>query len=224
MKKRWAYIGTVGIVLVLIVGIAVRLLYRYNYIPHRRYTNADFGIEAYVSGHDQDGDGVDDQTDILAAAKAYVATKPFYKSKYYDSGYPDDGYGVCTDVVAFALRDAGYDLQALMHADISANTVGYDIMEPDPKIDFRRVRNQIVYFGRTAQRLTLDPMEIDQWQGGDIVVWHGHVGIISDARNHKGVAFVIHNGRPGQPSYEEDILTIHGEIIGHFRIGPVPEV
>lgn len=47
--------------------------------------------------------GVDDQTDILNSTREYIATKPKYKSKYYNSGYSDDEYGVCTDVIAFAL-------------------------------------------------------------------------------------------------------------------------
>ena len=45
---------------------------------------------------DADGDGVDDQTDVLDNALAYVDTRPKYKSRYYQTGYPDDGYGVCT--------------------------------------------------------------------------------------------------------------------------------
>ena len=36
-----------------------------NYIPHKKYTNADFNIEAYKSNIDKDNDGIDDQTDIL---------------------------------------------------------------------------------------------------------------------------------------------------------------
>ena len=66
-----------------------------------------FHIEQYVSDHDEDGDGVNDQTDMLQSTRDYIATKPKYKSKYYSSGYPDDGYGVCTDVVAFACKGSG---------------------------------------------------------------------------------------------------------------------
>ena len=72
------------------------------------YTNADFGIGPYVSPHDTDGDGIDDQTDILASARAYVETRPAYGSAYYEGGWPDDGRGVCTDVVAYALLGAGF--------------------------------------------------------------------------------------------------------------------
>lgn len=99
---------------------------------------------------DADGDGVDDQTDMLDNALAYVDTRPKYKSRYYQTGYPDDGYGVCTDVVAFALKNAGYDLQALVDADIREHPQDYRVAEPDANIDFRRVRNLKVFFSHTA--------------------------------------------------------------------------
>ena len=57
-------------------------------------------ISQFHSSVDRDDDGVDDQLDILNGALAYVSTHPKYKSRYYETGYPDDGYGVCTDVVA----------------------------------------------------------------------------------------------------------------------------
>ena len=75
-------------------------------------------IPQFHSSADRDDDGVDDQLDILNGALAYVSTHPKYKSRYYETGYPDDGYGVCTDVVAYALKNAGYDLQELVDADI----------------------------------------------------------------------------------------------------------
>lgn len=217
-KKIGRPIGFVAMVLFLI-GIA--LLYKYNYIPHRKFSNEDFGIETHVSEHDLDGDGLDDQTDILLAAKAYVATNPQYKSQYYQTGYPNDEYGVCTDVVAFAMLDAGYDLMTLVQEDIARNRDSYSMEKPDSKIDFRRVRNLIVYFAHTAQALSLDPRDIEEWQGGDIVVWERHVGVVSDTRNQKGIPFVIHNGRPEQASYEEDILDGYDKIVGHYRIVPI---
>ena len=57
-----------------------------------------------------DGDGIDDQSDILLSAREYVSQRPRYKSVYYGSGYPDDQYGVCTDVVAFGALGAGYEM------------------------------------------------------------------------------------------------------------------
>lgn len=64
--------------------------------------------------------------------------------------------------------------------------------------------------------MTLDPDEIEAWQPGDIVIWGNdkHIGIVSERRNAKGQAYVIHNS--GQPFREEDALT-HGTITGHYR-------
>ena len=95
---------------------------------------------------DKDEDGVDDQTDILNGVRAYIKTAPKYKSVYYATGYPDDEYGVCTDVVAQGFLSAGYDLMELVNADIMANPKDYDIDRADELIDFRRVRNLFVYF------------------------------------------------------------------------------
>lgn len=104
LKKVFIFVFAI----LMIFGVAW-LLYAFNVIPHRQYTNADFGIETYKSLVDKDGDGIDDQTDFLQSVRRYIATKPKYKSKYYRTGYPDDGYGVCTDVIAFGLKDTGYD-------------------------------------------------------------------------------------------------------------------
>ncbi|OUN88493.1 DUF1287 domain-containing protein [[Collinsella] massiliensis] len=176
-------------------------------------------IPRYRSQRDRDGDGIDDQTDILDSALAYVQTRPRYRSAYYAGGYPDDGCGVCTDVVAFALRGAGFDLRALMAEDIAAAPEAYGIFEPDADIDFRRVPNVRVYLERHAEALTCDTADINAWQGGDVVVYDGHVGIVSDRRNADGVPYLIHQASPFQLAYEEDALASFGEVVGHYRLG-----
>ena len=206
------------ILTLVIIVLAVYLLYILDIIPHRKYTNEDFGIATYISMLDKDGDGVNDQTDILQNVRAYIATNPEYKSKYYAGGYPDDGYGVCTDVVAQGLLHAGYDLQQLVNEDIAAHPDMYEVEKADPNIDFRRVRNLLVYFKNHAISLTTDVMEIEQWQGGDIIVFKKHIGIVSDKRNKNGVPFIIHHANPYQKHYEEDILENREDIVGHFRI------
>lgn len=219
MKKRVFFIAVTVVLLAVIAVIGVNLLYRHNYIPHRKYLDEDFGITTYTSPLDTDGDGIDDQSDILLGAIDYLATEPEYMSKYYATGYPDDGYGVCTDVVAFAMKAAGYDLMELVANDIYLNSEDYNIEKPDANIDFRRVRNLLVYFENTATSLTTDISKKAEWQAGDIVIWEGHIGIISNCRNYKGIPFVLHNGSPYQAAYEEDILAGRGRIIGHYRIG-----
>lgn len=213
MKKKIVFIATL-----ILTIIALYALYHLNYIPHKKYTNADFDIETYKSSIDKDNDGIDDQTDILNNANNYIKTNPKYKSKYYNTGYPNDEYGVCTDVVAFALKDAGYDLMVLVDEDIKNNKELYDIDTVDKNIDFRRVKNLKVYLDRNAISLTTDINKTEEWQGGDIVVFKKHIGIVSDNRNKKGINFVIHHANPYQKYYEEDILEHRDDIVGHYRI------
>ena len=198
--------------------IIIYLLYNLNVIPHKKYTNSDFDIETYISKIDKDNDGIDDQTDIINNTRKYIATKPKYKSKYYANGYSDDEYGVCTDVVAISLKNAGYDLMELVNAHIKENKELYEIEVIDKNIDFRRVRNLDIYFKNNAITLTTDINKIEEWQGGDIIVFEKHIGIISDKRNKSGIPFVIHHANPYQIRYEEDILEGRTDIIGHYRI------
>ena len=215
-RKRKRVVFLIAAVL---LGLGIHFLYRLNYISHRKYTAEYFGIPVYVSRKDTDSDGIDDQTDMLESAKAYVASNPKYQSRYYGTGYPDDGYGVCTDVVAQACLGAGLDLMELVSSDIAEAPSAYDIAVPDRNIDFRRVENLSVYFSRNAVSLTTDVSDLSAWQAGDIVVWEDHIGILSDHRNHNGVPFVLHHAGPMQASCEEDILETWGKITGHYRIG-----
>lgn len=206
------------LILTIITMITSYLLYNLNVIPHKKYTNADFSIDTYISKIDKDNDGIDDQTDIINNTRSYIATKPKYKSKYYANGYTDDEYGVCTDVVAISLKNAGYDLMELVNTHIKENKELYEIETIDKNIDFRRVRNLDVYFKNNAISLTTDITKIEEWQGGDIIVFKKHIGIISDKRNKSGIPFVIHHANPYQIRYEEDILEGRTDIIGHYRI------
>lgn len=212
--ERWKKIIYFIFVLLFLVMITL-ILYMFNVIPHRQFTNEDFGIETYKSLIDKDGDGIDDQTDFLQSVRNYIATKPKYKSKYYRTGYPDDGFGVCTDVIAFGLRGAGYDLMELVDADIRANKKIYQVDIVDKNIDFRRVNNLRIFFERNAKSLTTDLTDIKEWQGGDIIVFKTHIGVVSDKRNWRGIPFIIHNGGF---HFEEDILEYRTDIVGHFRM------
>lgn len=208
------------ICLVANICIGGYVLFHYQHTSSERLPDKyNAVIEQVHSTVDQDGDGIDDQIDILQGALDYIATKPKYKSKYYQTGYPDDGYGVCTDVTANALKNAGYDLMTLMQEDIRTNPNDYDIDEPDANIDFRRVANLKVYFAHSAVSLTTDISEIEEWQGGDIVIFENHIGIVSDRRNENGVPYVIHHNDPWQETYEQDILESRDDVVGHYRIG-----
>ncbi|MDE6314005.1 MAG: DUF1287 domain-containing protein [Lachnospiraceae bacterium] len=220
MKKRKIYIIIFAVIIILFF-----ILYHFRYLfigtsseKVQAKGNADFGIADIQSSVDRDGDGIDDQRDVLNGARAYIENRPKYKSKYYTTGYPNDGYGVCTDVVAHALLSAGYDLMELVNEDISQYPEDYPIEEPDINIDFRRVKNLNVYFRHTGISLTTDVWDVEEWQGGDIVIFENHIGIVSDSRNERGIPYVIHHNDPFQASYEEDILEERKDIIGHYRI------
>lgn len=208
------------IICLILIFIVITFLYKLSIIPHKQYTNSDFNIKTYISNVDKDNDGIDDQTDILNNVKKYIQTKPKYQSKYYNTGYPNDEHGVCTDVVGFGLKDAGYNLMELVNEDIINNKENYNIETIDKNIDFRRVRNLNVYLKNNHISLTTDLSKIEEWQGGDIIVFKDHIGIILDKRNKKGTPFLIHHANPIQVNYEEDVLELYDKdyIIGHYRI------
>ena len=215
-KRRWPWLVAAAA-----AALLLPVLDYWNLLPHKTYTAEHFGIETLQSPLDADGDGIDDYTDILLGARQDAENHPKYDPSYFAGGYPPENRGVCTDVVWRALQNAGYDLKAMIDADIARNTALYPRVQgtPDPNIDFRRVPNLRVFFGRHTECLTLDPEDIAAWQPGDIVTFGSrHIGIISDKRNRDGIPYLIHNS--GQPRREEDaLLRCHRNhpISGHYR-------
>ena len=202
-RNKWLII--LVIIAILILGIVYYFLDYYNLIPKKYYSGEDFNIDYVYSDHDQDKDGVDDYVDLLNGARKFVEQNPKYKSEYYDGGYPPPGIGVCTDVVAAAFLEAGYDLRELVDQDIRNHREAYpEIKIIDKNIDYRRVRNLKIFFDRNASSLTTDMKQIEKWQGGDIVIFPSHIAVVSDRRNKEGIPYIIHHG--GQPVYEEDAL------------------
>lgn len=216
MKRKIIYCVVI-FVLSFSCGFCFSVLDYYNLIPRKYYTDKDFNLHYEFSGNDYDRDGIDDYVEMLNGARKFVSLKPKYKSEYYDGGYPKEGVGVCTDVVAAAFKEAGYDLREMVDSDIRNHREEYPhISVVDKNIDYRRVRNLKIFFSRNAISLTTDISDIDEWQGGDILVFPTHVAIVSDRRNRNGVPYIIHHG--GQPKYEEDGLKRYkGEIVGHYR-------
>ncbi len=157
---------------------------------------------------------------VLQGAIAYINTRPVYRSRYYAGGWPDDGCGTCTDLAGFALLSCGYDLREKVHADILLHRERYAIEEPDINIDFRRVRNLIPYFQYNAIVLTNDLSEQEEWQGGDLVLFRNHIGVVSDRRNPRGTPYVIHHYGSFQMRYEEDILETRNDLVLHVRVLP----
>lgn len=161
---------------------------------------------------DYDNDDIDDYSDILEGAKKFIDKKPRYKSAYYDGGYPTDDNYVCTDIIWFALKNAGYDFKKLIDEDISNNKKEYDEDVGDKNIDFRRVRNINVFLERNT--ISLSVSSIDTFNPGDIVVYKDHIAIVSDRKNSKGINYILHHD--GYHDYEDDGL-FRKDIIGHYR-------
>ena len=203
----------------LVLGAALLLAAMWRFLPQRWYTAEELGIPRLQSSLDADSDGTEDWADLVLGARGYIATDPHYKSKYYAGGYPDDGLGVCTDVIWQAFRAAGYELKDLVDTDIAENRDAYPFIQTqDRNIDFRRVETLDAFFRRHAQVLTNSFDDPAQWQGGDIVIFKNHIGVVSDRRNKDGVPYVIHHNSPHQASYEEDILEKRDDLVAHYRI------
>ncbi len=180
---------------------------------------------------DRDGDAIPDAVDVVLGAKKLVYNRARYKGSYVRLRYPmgdvSPKIGVCTDVIVRAMRNAGFDLQQLMHRHIRTHRRLYRwIKRPDRNIDHRRVRDMVAYFKvhfrllatsvRRVTRHTLLP--------GDIVFMdtlpkHGpdHVGIISDRLGKSGYPLVINNWTNGYHTSEMDLLSTIA-VTHHFRL------
>lgn len=222
-NNKIIYIGVGAIIFLSIIFFGIN---KYFYQDFFYFMKSPIRIDNLVIEKDMDMDGVLDLKDIVEGARREADNKTKYMSNYYEGGYPPDNEGVCTDVVIRALKNAGYDLKSAMDEDIKTNLKMYkNINKPDTNIDFRRVKNQFVFFTNNTISLTIqvkpfDKENMSEWQNGDIVVLKkaDHVAIISDKRRKDGVPYVIHNSYPY--AKENDRLMrwcLQGRIIGHFR-------
>ena len=203
----------------LLVPLVLCLALLLPFLPQRYYTAAELNITQLQSENDADGDGLEDWMDMTIGARSYIATDPHYKSKYYAGGYPDDGLGVCTDVIWQAFRAAGYELKDLVDDDIAAAPEAYPFIPiPDGNIDFRRVNTLDTFFRRHAQVLTCSFENPEDWQPGDIVIFgeRQHIAICSDRRNRDGIPFIIHHGNPIEDAVERNQM-YRQTVTGHFR-------
>jgi len=156
----------------------------------------------------------------------------------YPNGDVNPKEGICADLVVRALRNAGIDLQELVHLDIISNKKSYGVGTPDKYIDQRRVWILKTYFRRNWQSLPVSLDNLSDWKPGDIVIWdigskkHLHIGIIGKKKRRNGFPYVIHNMRYipfifAGKTIEQDVLegpkflwivVRKWEIIGHYCI------
>ncbi|MBI3736298.1 DUF1287 domain-containing protein [Candidatus Sumerlaeota bacterium] len=178
-------------------------------------------------------------TRILAGARKEASKKTPYIMEYHVIAYPmgdvPEGTGVCTDLVIRAFRNAGIDLQQLLHEDRKAHPEAYptDIWEnkkPDKNIDHRRCQNLAVWFKRFTEAHPTDmrPEKLNDWQGGDVVFFvrkgdkhPWHVAIVSDAHDSDGIPLLIDSFPPR--TSESHRLDEFGPIHSHFRAKSLPK-
>lgn len=210
--RRFLQVGIVLLCVALAVGGL--LFYQLIYLPHTQWRAENQWRGENLNHPSAVG------TQILEGTVNYLSTKPKYDgTKIYPGGVPNDGTGVCTDVIWYGAKAAGMDIRTLLDQDKRANPEAYGNEAPNADIDYRRVRNLIIYFKRHAQALTTDKTDVAAWQPGDIVVFHEHVGVVSDRRNSQGLPFVLHHQGGIKAPYESDAINERGEVVGHFRLG-----
>lgn len=207
----------------LVLGFIISTLYKWNYIQHQQRLPGEFGIPELGASIDINKNRVHDAKDIFDGAMNYVASNPIYEPlKEYDGGWPGYRYGSDGDVVAYALKNAGLDLQNLINQDIDKNPEKYDTKNPlGENIAFRVVENQRIFFSRYAEAHDTDYHNIKDWQMGDVVFFEkNHVAVVADKVNNNGVRFIIHNFWEHQAGYYQDVLETDawGKVIGHYCV------
>lgn len=231
LKKKIKILGIIILTgLFLILGISSAqyyLVYNEKLMPidqQKEYYNiSDFGFVRIKSTTDYNKNGIDDYTDYLNAEKQFIKWNPKYISKYYANGYPKvEEEGVCTDLIWYALKNAGYNLKDMINKDIKQtmkkNTYNLDIT--DENIDFRRVNNQDTFFYRYAESLDTDMYNIGKFMPGDILVFDNsdHIAMVSDKYNKNGVPYLVQNRDETQKHKEEDRLEkTEMKVTSHYR-------
>jgi uncharacterized protein YijF (DUF1287 family) len=190
---------------------------------------------------DFDKDGISDQKEILQGAKTQLINPAdnIFKNgnnetNYFNGGDPPAETAICTDIIARAFREAGFDLRQLVNDDIAKNFGSYPLKinwgqtRPDKNIDYRRIQNLEIFFKRNSQSMIAvfdlsDTENLGQWLPGDIVFFDmdrngytDNAGIISDFTTRKGIPKIIYNYIDPGYTVERDILS-SSSIKGHYR-------
>lgn len=166
---------------------------------------------------------------VIAGAKKQVGLTRSYDPAYRRIEYPNGDVpmhtGVCTDVIIRAFRQAGIDLQVLVHEDMKRNFSAYPknwgLRRPDTNIDHRRVPNLATFFRRKGAALPVTRRGAD-YRPGDVVTWRlssgvPHIGVVSDVRARGTDRYLmVHN--IGAGAQIEDVLFAY-TVTGHYRYG-----
>lgn len=230
MRGRALLGAIVGVILIVAISGAAYLIGVRGVGANTTFSDEGFAIERVTSPADANGNGVDDYWDLWLGGKAEADRHPRYDGAYLTTnrGMPGPETGVCTDLVWRAFRDAGYDLPAMINADIAAHPNDYPRVagKPDPLIDYRRVPNLHVFLTKYAISLSTEtnPASEDfkpaDWQAGDIVtLGEGskpltHTGVLGPDRDKDGLPWIAHNAAQRE-LYDNGLR--NWTLNGHFR-------
>lgn len=180
-----------------------------------------FDAKVELPPGDADADGIPDPLDVLLGARKAALNAAQYDGRYGRIPYPGGDVprtiGVCTDVIIRSLRNAGYDLQRLVHEDILRARKSYPMIRtPNTDIDHRRVKSLLPWFRRATEVHTnalQDPR--DPLRAGDVIFMDTfgdrpgseHVGVIADTRAAGGQPLVINNWTDGTVTKPMDLLS-----------------
>jgi hypothetical protein len=185
---------------------------------------------------DRDRDGITDLIDLRMGARKVALNGAQYRGTYERLAWPngdvDRSYGVCTDVIIRAARNAGVDLQVEILRHMRRHPKRYGLragQKPNPHIEHRRVRRMLPWFKATHRSLstTFDPKATghNTWLPGDIVFMDtlpkagaDHVGLLSDRLHSDGQPLIINNWTDG---YQTQDMALMGSIpiLARYRLG-----
>lgn len=147
----------------------------------------------------------------------------YYKIAYPMGDIPPDK-GKNTDIVIRALRAGGLDLQQVIHEDMTENYNSYpqlwQLKEPDPSIDHRRIENINRFL--TRHHISGDvSRKRSSYNIGNIVVWQLpqgqlHLGIVVPGPGiHSNEKWVVHHLND-RPLWADSLLDYH--VLGNYTI------
>jgi uncharacterized protein len=170
---------------------------------------------------------------ILRGARRVVERGTRYAGREYRwIDYPQGdlplSIGVCTDLVVRAFRNAGVDLQRLVHEDRARRRNAYPTYPgergvADSNIDHRRCGNLTVFFKRFAEERTTHTGKryMKDWRAGDVVFFRRkteskpwHIAVISDRFTADGIPYMVHLNKPRA---SEEPITQYLPVHSHFR-------
>ena len=160
---------------------------------------------------------------IVQQARKQIGIVNSYDSSYYQDWYPPVDRGACTDVIIDTLEWLWYPFKKKIDSDILVHKNIYGIVNPDPNIDFRRVRIVKIFLEQYAESLSINTQNFNHRQAGDIVTFDQipgglwHIGIVSSKRADDGRPLLIHNY--GFWTTEDDMLMKRpAKISWHYRV------